>query len=97
MVFCEGCIKHLVTKNQGKHFVTCPNCRKDTTIPGGVEEGVARLQKEKAFYISHLTEIQGTLEKVSEVDVSACSLHEDKVLEFHCRTCDEMICARCAV
>ena len=89
-VFCEGCIKRLVTK---KHSVTCPNCRKSTTIPGGVE-GVAALQK--AFYISNLTEIQGTLEKVAN-DVSVCSLHGDKALEFHCQTCDEMICARCAV
>ena len=105
-VFCRQCLVPLgVRDQQGQLSLTCPTCRQVTPIPA---RGVAGLQS--AFQINNLLEIledsikklenePTTPERAADLNpvnkASHCFVHEDKVLELYCETCEELICLKC--
>jgi tripartite motif-containing protein 2/3/tripartite motif-containing protein 71 len=106
-IYCRQCLVPLVDRGeQGKLGLACPTCRQVTPIP---ERGVTGLPP--AFHISHLLEIQESLQKpiaiqeavvtvtaptgAKKVSCCSCSVHEGKELELYCDTCGELICWRC--
>ena len=106
-IYCQQCLRKLVFKDQqGQLILTCPNCRQITPVPAN---GVTGLQP--AFHINRLLEIQSFLKKIKAIptspenEVSAsplktlpyCTLHSKKESELYCVTCEELICAHCAL
>ncbi len=101
-VYCLGCLRRLVFKDQQGQFVlTCPECRQETPIPAG---GVAGLQP--AFHINRLLGIMEEHKKGKEsahaensfpVTIPTCSEHEDEEVKLYCETCEKLICLKCVI
>ncbi len=91
-VFCKGCLRRLVDRDQqGQLTLTCPTCRKVTPVPAG---GVAGLQP--AFHINHLLEILKEHKK-TKGDTCYCPEHPTRELDSFCETCEKLICLECAI
>ncbi len=97
-VYCQGCLKRLVFRDQqGQLILTCPNCRQVTPVPAG---GVAGLQS--AFHINRLLGIMEEHKKGIDESAHAensspvtCFEHEGKESKLYCETCGKLICLKC--
>ena len=102
-IFCLKCIRGLVVPHQNS--LTCPTCRVVTPLPAGGVTGVP-----SAFQITPILElidehkraastapVSGSASVDSGAEVSYCSVHPDKELEFYCETCGVLICYKCAL
>ena len=85
-VFCEKCLKSLVSQGQS---LTCPHCRQDTALPAS---GVPGLQG--AFYIHYLFDIQDALQKVRSSKQTMCNKCKKREAARFCRTCG-FVCQFC--
>ena len=88
--YCKQCILSLAKKTGvGKPF-SCPECRKDTTLPQG---GIDKFQG--AFFVNRLKQVHSNLELATgEVEANCEICFEDKATAF-CRQCAKFICAEC--
>ena len=87
-VYCRDCLAGLAGRNSKN--LTCPNCRKVTTLPAGVE-GL-----QTAFDTNNLLEILSEHKKM-KLDVLYCPQHEDRELELYCKECKDRICLQCTL
>ena len=88
-VFCENCLGRLVLRDAANLTATCPNCRRETQLQGGVADLPA------AFYINHLFEVRDTLEKVKDPNKTQCEKCEEDIAKGYCRDCGKFVCEAC--
>ena len=89
--YCKQCIHCLALRTGLDKPFSCPECRKDTTLPQG---GVDNLQA--AFFVNRLKQVHSKLERATgevEAKCEMCS-RRDKAEAF-CRHCMMFICAEC--
>ena len=94
-VFCKPCLTKLVVKSRDESRITCPQCRRPTTLP---PSGVAGLQS--AFHVHHLFDIRDTLEKVIKEpqNVPCDNLKCNKAMATgYCRDCGKFVCGKCTM
>ena len=88
--YCKQCIHRLALRTGLDKPFSCPQCRKDTTLPQG---GVDNLQA--AFFVNRLKQVHSKLERATGEVEAKCELcSEDKATAF-CRQCAQFICAEC--
>ena len=90
--YCKKCVLQLSLRTASNKPFSCPECRKDTTLPeGGVD------QLKTAFFINRFKSNYYALERVhGKVEVK-CELCADSVgtAEAFCRQCAAFICKKC--
>ena len=89
--YCKQCIHRLALRTGLDKPFSCPECRKDTTLPQG---GVDNLQA--AFFVNRLKQVHSKLERATgevEAKCEMCSLSGKA--EAFCRHCMMFICAEC--
>ncbi len=91
--YCKKCVLRLALMTAPQKPFSCPECRKETTLPeGGVEE------LKTAFFINRLKSNFSALEKVHgkfEVQCEGCT--SSYKAEAFCRHCAVFICKDCVV
>ncbi len=91
--YCKECVLRLALRTASNEPFSCPECRKETTLPeGGVEE------LKTAFFINRLKSNFSALEKVHgkfEVQCEGCT--SSYKAEAFCRHCAVFICKDCVV
>ena len=91
--YCKQCILKLALRTATNQPISCPECRKETTLPeGGVEE------LKTAFFINRFKSKVSALERVHgkvEVKCEECTDSGDRAEAF-CRQCAVFICGECA-
>ena len=90
--YCKQCILKLALRTATNKPISCPECRKETTLPeGGVEE------LKTAFFINRFKSKVSALERVHgkvEVKCEECTDSGDRAEAF-CRQCAVFICGEC--
>ena len=90
--YCKKCILKLALRTASNKPFSCPECRKDTTLPeGGVD------QLKTAFFINRFKSNYYALERVHgkvEVKCEMCADSADTAEAF-CRQCAAFICKKC--
>ena len=89
--YCRQCIHRLALRTGLDKPFSCPECRKDTTLPQG---GVGNLQA--AFFVNRLKQVHSKLERATgevEAKCEMCSISGKA--EAFCRHCMMFICAEC--
>ena len=90
--YCKKCVLQLALRTASNKPFSCPECRKDTTLPeGGVD------QLKTAFFINHFKSNYYALERVHgkvEVKCEVCADSAD-TSEAFCRQCAAFICKKC--
>ena len=89
--YCKQCIYRLALRTGLDKPFSCPECRKDTTLPQG---GVDNLQA--AFFVNRLKRVHSKLERATgevEAKCEMCSISGKA--EAFCRHCMMFICAEC--
>ena len=89
--YCKQCIHRLALRTGLDKPFSCPECRKDTTLPQG---GVDNLQA--AFFVNQLKRVHSKLERATgevEAKCEMCSISGKA--EAFCRHCMMFICAEC--
>ena len=90
--YCKKCILRLALRRGTNQPFSCPECRKETTLPEG---GVNELKT--AFFVHRLKDMYSTVERVHgkvEVKCEGCTDSGDKAEAF-CRQCAVFICKEC--
>ena len=91
--YCKQCILKLALRTATNQPISCPECRKETTLPeGGVEE------LKTAFFINRFKSKVSALERVHGKVVVKCEECTDSGdrAEAFCRQCAVFICGECA-
>ena len=91
--YCKQCILKLALRTGINKPFSCPECRKETTLPVG---GVDKLKT--AFFVHRLKSMYFTVERVHgkmDVKCEGCADSGDKAEAF-CRQCAVFICRECA-
>ena len=89
--YCKQCILRLALRTGKDKPFSCPECRKDTTLPeGGVEE------LKSAFFINRLKSIYAKHKKAltKQVQCDICT-NPEALAEAFCRQCDRFACNNC--
>ena len=90
--YCKKCVLQLALRTASNKPFSCPECRKDTTLPeGGVDE------LKTAFFINRFKSNYYALERVHgkvEVKCEVCADSTDSAEAF-CRQCASFICKKC--
>ena len=88
--YCKQCLHQLTLKEGlGKPF-SCPECRKDTTLPEG---GLDNLPT--AFFVNRMKEVHSKLELAHGKVEAKCEMCSEDKAEAFCRQCTKFICADC--
>ena len=88
--YCKQCLHHLTLREGlGKPF-SCPECRKDTTLPEG---GLDNLPT--AFFVNRMKEVHSKLELAHGKVEAKCEMCSEDKAEAFCRQCTKFICADC--
>ena len=85
--YCEGCLE----KMQNQSRITCPECRKETTVPAG---GVKELPNN--FFINRMVDefiLKCTVDSEEEVNCDMCD--EDDPVVSYCPNCSLFMCQVC--
>ena len=89
--YCKQCLHQLTLREGlGKPF-SCPECRKDTTLPEG---GLDNLPT--AFFVNRMKEVHSKLELAHGKMEAKCEMCLEDKAEAFCRQCAKFICADCA-
>ena len=89
--YCKQCLHQLTLREGlGKPF-SCPECRKDTTLPEG---GLDNLPT--AFFVNRMKEVHSKLELAHGKVEAKCEMCSEDKAEAFCRQCAKLICADCA-
>ena len=90
--YCKKCVLKLALRTASNKPFSCPECRKDTTLPeGGVDE------LKTAFFVNRFKSNYYALERVHgkvEVICEACA-DLANTAEAFCRQCAAFICKKC--
>ena len=88
--YCKQCIYRLALRTGLDKPFSCPECRKDTTLPQG---GVDNLQA--AFFVNRLKNVHSKLERATGEVEAKCEMCSEDKAEAFCRHCMMFICAEC--
>ena len=88
--YCKQCIYRLALRTGLDKPFSCPECRKDTTLPQG---GVDNLQA--AFFVNRLKQVHSKLERATGEVEAKCEMCSEDNAEAFCRHCMMFICAEC--
>ena len=89
--YCKQCILRLALRTGKNKPFSCPECRKDTTLPeGGVEE------LKSAFFINRLESMYAKHKKAlsKQVQCEICT-NPEALADAFCRQCDKFACKNC--
>ena len=89
--YCKQCILRLDIRTGKNKPFSCPECRKDTTLPeGGVEElkSAFFINRLKSMYVKH----KKALSKQAHCEI--CTNHK-ALAEAFCQQCDKFACKSC--
>ncbi len=91
--YCKECVLRLALRTASNKPFSCPECRKETTLPeGGVEE------LKTAFFINRLKSNFSALDKVhGKIEVHCEGCTSSYKAEAFCRHCAVFICKDCVV
>ena len=89
--YCKQCILRRALRTGKNKPFSCPECRKDTTLPeGGVEE------LKSAFFINHLKSMYVKHKKaLSKQDQCEICTKPQALAEAFCQQCDKFACKSC--
>ncbi|XP_078666706.1 uncharacterized protein LOC144908741 [Branchiostoma floridae x Branchiostoma belcheri] len=90
--FCHDCLEDFSTN---KHVLTCPTCRRETTLPS---QGVKGLPHN--FWISNIALASKSTISAANDDRKVgenCRIHPEKEVIFLCDSCDVLVCGDCVV
>ena len=88
--YCKQCIYRLALRTGLDKPFSCPECRKDTTLPQG---GVNNLPT--AFFVNRLKELHSKMERAHGKVEASCELCSGDKAEAFCRQCAQFICEKC--
>ena len=89
--YCKQCILRLALRTGNNKPFSCPECRKDTTLPeGGVEElkSAFFINRLKSMYVKH----KKALSKQAHCEI--CT-NPQALAEAFCQQCDKFACKSC--
>ena len=87
--YCRVCIEELAKRSRGRSF-SCPECRKDTTLPpGGAEE------LQSAFFVERMKDVYGKMAKATGRVEAVCEMCSAGKAAAFCRHCAEFMCSDC--
>ena len=91
--YCKECVHRLALRTASNKPFSCPECRKETTLPeGGVEE------LRTAFFINRLKSNFSALERVhGKIEVRCEGCNSGSKAEAFCRHCAVFICKDCVL
>ncbi len=91
--YCKECVLRLALRTASNKPFSCPECRKQTTLPeGGVEE------LRTAFFINHWRSNFSALERVhGKIEVTCEGCNSGSKAEAFCRHCAVFICKDCVL
>ncbi len=91
--YCKECVLRLALRTASNKPFSCPECRKETTLPeGGVEE------LRTAFFINRLKSNFSALERVhGKIEVRCEGCNSGSKAEAFCRHCAVFICKDCVL
>ena len=88
--YCKECILRLALRTGKNKPISCPECRKDMTLPeGGVEE------LKSAFFINRLKSMYAKHKKALSKQVQCEMCNSEALAEAFCRQCDKFACKNC--
>ena len=88
--YCKACIHRLALRTGLDKPFSCPECRKDTTLPQG---SVDNLQG--AFFVNRMKNVHSKLERATGKVEAKCEMCSGAKAEAFCRQCVMFICAEC--
>ena len=88
--YCKQCVYRLALRTGLDKPFSCPECRKDTTLPQG---GVDNLPT--AFFVNRLEELHSKMERAHGKVDAKCELCSGDKAEAFCRQCAQFICEEC--
>ena len=88
--YCKQCVYRLALRTGLDKPFSCPECRKDTTLPQG---GVDNLPT--AFFVNRLKELHSKMERAHGKVDAKCELCSGDKAEAFCRQCAQFICEEC--
>ena len=88
--YCKQCIHRLTLKTGVDKPFSCPECRKDTTLPQGNID-----QLPTAFFLNRMKELHSKLERTHGKVDAKCEMCSGDKAEAFCRQCTQFICTEC--
>ena len=88
--YCKQCLHQLTLRKGADKPFSCPECRKDTTLPEG---GLDNLPT--AFFVNRMKEVHSKLELAHGKVEAKCEMCSEDKAEAFCRQCAKFICAFC--
>ena len=88
--YCKQCIHRLTLRTGLDKPFSCPECRKDTTLPqGNVDE------LPTAFFVNRMKSVHSKLERAHGKVEAKCEMCSGDKAEGFCRQCALFVCERC--
>ena len=88
--YCKQCIHRLTLRTGLDKPFSCPECRKDTTLPqGNVDE------LPTAFFVNRMKSVHSKLERAHGKVEAKCELCSVDKAEGFCRQCAQLVCEKC--
>ena len=88
--YCKECVYRLALRTGLDKPFSCPECRKDTTLPQGKVEGL-----QGAFFINRMKDVHSKIERATGKVEAKCEMCSGDKAEAFCRQCIMFICAEC--
>ena len=89
--YCKQCLHQLTLRKGADKPFSCPECRKDTTLPEG---GLDNLPM--AFFVNRMKEVHSKLELAHGKVEAKCEMCSEDKAEAFCRQCAKFVCTDCA-
>ena len=89
--YCKQCLHQLTLRKGADKPFSCPECRKDTTLPEGDLDNLPT-----AFFVNRMKEVHSKLELAHGKVEAKCEICLEDKAEAFCRQCGKFICADCA-
>ena len=88
--YCKQCIHRLTLRTGLDKPFSCPECRKDTTLPqGNVDE------LPTAFFVSRMKSVHSKLERAQGKVEAKCEMCSGDKAEGFCKQCALFVCEKC--
>ena len=88
--YCKQCVYRLALRTGLDKPFSCPECRKDTTLPQGSVDNLPT-----AFFVNRLKELHSKMERAHGKVDAKCELCSGDKAEAFCRQCAQFICEEC--
>ena len=88
--YCKQCVHRLTLRTGLDKPFSCPECRKDTTLPqGNVDE------LPTAFFVNRMKSVHSKLERAHGKVEAKCEMCSGDRAKAFCRQCTQFICDEC--